>query len=131
LNIGHPSTSFFSFVDGLSGTTVVATLGERSSNGTVPFEGFDARKVKLDEPIVGHWSPEGRILVIDGEVSAQQDEVLSTGAFLVIERNGTGTIEKDGARELVEGEVLITRRFLRQVPTDRRDSRQKLVSAQY
>lgn len=108
-----PSTPFFSFaIHGVQSHCLLGTA--RRADGTVPFSILDASgtRIDLDAPAEGHWSPASGFLVVDGEEVADVTDVTSTGPYLVIEKDGTGTIEADGSRHLDEGEILVTPAFL-------------------
>lgn len=112
---------YFSFVDGLSGVRLVGFLGRNvPGEARTPFEAYVQEKIDLDAPIRGFWSPAGRFLTFDGEISVTIDEVDAVGRYLVIEKNGAGTIETSGERHLEEGEVFVAQGFLDSVPAGMR-----------
>jgi hypothetical protein len=117
-----PITPFFSFVDGTSGIRIIAFLRQADQDGRSRFEILDPNsgKIELDSGSHGFWSPKGGILTIDGEVSATTADVDLVGRYLVIEKDGSGTIETDGGRHLEEGEILVTQGFLDTVPVGER-----------
>jgi hypothetical protein len=119
---GDPNTPFFSFVDGLSGVPIVCMLGLPDGSGRVPFAilGTSSAKVDLDAGTDGHWSPKGGILTIDGEITAKTAEIVVLGPYLVIEKDGSGTVESDGSRMLDEGETLVTPSFMDSTPVGTR-----------
>lgn len=116
-----PSTPFFSFaIHGVQSRCLLGTT--RHADGTVPFAILDASgtRIDLDAPKEGHWSPASGFLAVDGEEVADVTDVTSTGPYLVIEKDGTGTIEADGSRHLDEGEILVTPSFLDSHPVGTR-----------
>lgn len=116
-----PLTPFFSFVDGTSGVRIHAFLRQPDQDGRSRFEILEeSGTVALDSGSHGFWSPKGGILTIDGEFSATPTDVDVIGRYLVIEKDGRGTIETDGARHLEEGEILVTQGFLDAVPVGER-----------
>lgn len=122
---------FFSFIDGLSGIPVIAFLHAPAGDGRVPYEILRAGdgQVELDAGILGHWAPASGILIIDGEISAKIEDVTTIGRYLVIEKDGTGTIEPGGERHLEEGEILVTQGFLDSVPVGSRHAHLALSAA--
>lgn len=117
-----PLNPFFSFIDGLSGVRTIAFLNQRDGGDVVRFDILDPNSdtIELDAGKHGFWSPKAGLLFIDGEVSATPKDVDLVGRYLVIEKDGTGTIESDGERHLDEGEILVSQGFLDTVPVGER-----------
>lgn len=116
-----PLSPFFSFVEGTTGIRILAFLHQPGEDGRSRFDILGAGgHLDLDSASHGFWSPQGRVLVVDGEVSGAPSDVDVVGRYLVIEKDGSGTIEKDGSRHLEEGETLVTPALLAMVAVGHR-----------
>jgi len=104
MSFGRPGNPFFSYVSP-NGGTLACILGVPAL-GLVPFQAFQR---DLDMPTDGVWNPKEGTLALHGDDGfVTLDAVTVTGPYLVIEKDGSLTVEPDGERHLQEGETLVT-----------------------
>lgn len=116
MSFGRPGNPFFSYV-APSGETLVCILGT-PYGGLVPYQAF---RRDLDMPTDGVWNPREGTLALHGDDGfVGIDAVAIAGPYLVIEKNGSFTVQPDGERHLEEGETLVTPSFLDTLPPGRR-----------
>lgn len=116
MNLADPSTPFFSYVSH-KGETLVCLIGAPAA-GLVPFQAF---RRDLDTPVHGVWNPKERTLALHGDDGfVETDAVIRVGRYVVIEKDGSLTVEADGERHLEERELLVTPSFLDTIRPGRR-----------
>lgn len=119
MNLADPAKPFFSYISH-KGETLCCLIGSPEGVG-VSYQAF---RSDLDLPTHGVWNPREKTLALHGDDGfVETDAVITSGPYLVVERDGSLTVEANGERQLVEGEFLITPRFLDALPIgQRRDS---------
>lgn len=116
MSFGRPGNPFFSYV-APNGETLACILGIPSA-GLVPYQAF---RRDLDIPTDGVWNPKERTLALHGDEShVGIDAVTVSGPYLVIEKDGSFTVQPDGERHLDQGETLVTPSLLDTLPPGRR-----------
>lgn len=116
MNLAHPAKPFFSYISH-KGETLCCLLGGRDGPG-ISYQAF---RKDLDLPTHGVWNPREKTLALHGDDGfVETDAVISCGPYLVVEHDGSLTVEANGERHLAQGEFLITPRFLDALPAGQR-----------
>jgi hypothetical protein len=116
MNLADPAAPFFSYRSH-KGELLVCLIGGPEGAG-VSYQAF---RKDLDLPTHGIWNPREGTLALHGDDGfVEMEALVARGPYVVVELDGSLTVERSGERHLTEGEFLITPRFLDALPAGQR-----------